>query len=117
MEGLPVQFNDLFAMHRFDSSVSNNLKGKLTSIDERAKKPEFPAVLHRAKYILMELALLQIYGELNTLAFGNYAFPIFSQGKPYGKLRLLVDQRKIKNLISEDYINDKQPVSTLADTA
>ena len=43
--------------------------------------------------------------------------PIFAQRKPNGCLRLLVDLRKINNLITEDYANDNHPVSTLSDAA
>ena len=37
--------------------------------------------------------------------------------KPNGKLRLLVDLRKINTLIADDYINNNHPVSTLTDAA
>ena len=39
------------------------------------------------------------------------------KGKPNGKLRLLVDLRKINTLIADDYINNNHPVSTLRDAA
>ena len=42
---------------------------------------------------------------------------MFAQKKPNGKLRLLVDLRKINNLISDDYVNNNHPVSTLTDAA
>ena len=54
---------------------------------------------------------------ITTLPFSKYASPIFAQKKLYGKLRLLVDLRKINNLISDDYINNNHPVSTLTDAA
>ena len=65
----------------------------------------------------MELALLHRYGINTTLPFSKYASPVFAQKKPNGKLRLLVDLRKINNLISDDYINNNLPVSTLTDAA
>ena len=46
-----------------------------------------------------------------------YASLTFAQKKPNGKLRLLVDLRKINNLISDDYINNSHPASTLTDAA
>ena len=61
--------------------------------------------------------MLHKYGILTTLPFSKYASPIFAQKKPKGKLRLLVDLRKINNLISDDYINNNHPVSTLVDAA
>ena len=42
---------------------------------------------------------------------------MFAQRKPNGKLRLLVDLRKITTLIAGDYINHNHPVSTLTDAA
>ena len=61
--------------------------------------------------------MLHKYGIKTTLPFSKYASPIFAQKEPNGKLRLLVDLRKINNLISEDYINNNHPVSTLVDAA
>ena len=57
------------------------------------------------------------YGIITTLPFSKYASPIFAQRKPNGKLRLLVDLRKINALISDDYINNNHPISTLSDAA
>ena len=67
--------------------------------------------------IFAKLAMLHRYGIITTPPFPNYESPIFAQKKQNGKLRLLVDFRKINNLISDDYINDKHPVSTLTDAA
>ena len=61
--------------------------------------------------------MLHIYGIITTLPFSKYTSPIFAQKKPNRKLRLLVDLRKINNLISDDYINKNHPVSTLVDAA
>ena len=65
----------------------------------------------------MELALLHRYGIITTLPFLKYASPLFAQKKPNSKLRLLVDLRKTKYLISDDYINNFHPVSTPTDAA
>ena len=67
--------------------------------------------------LTVELALMHRYGIITTLPFSKYASPIFAQRKPNGKLRLLVDLRKINALISDDYINNNHPVSTLSDAA
>ena len=64
---------------------------------------------------MLELAVLHKYGIIITLTFSKYASPIFAQKKSNGNLRLLVDLRKINNLISDDYINNNHPVSTLTD--
>ena len=57
------------------------------------------------------------YGIITVLPFSKYASPIFAQRKPNGKLRLLVDLRKINSLIADDYTNNNHPVSTLSDAA
>ena len=57
------------------------------------------------------------YGIITVLPFSKYVSPIFAQRKPNGKLRLLVDLRKINSLIADDYTNNNYPVSTLSDAA
>ena len=66
---------------------------------------------------IVELALMHKYGILTVLTFCKYASPIFAQRKPNGKLRLLVNLRKINSLIADDYINNNHSVSTLSDAA
>ena len=91
---------------------------KLTPKDESpACSQSLPTPINLKEDILVELALLHRYGIITTLPFSKYASPIFAQKKPNGKLRLLVDLRKINNLISDDYINNNHPVSTLTDAA
>ena len=57
------------------------------------------------------------YEIITALPFSKYASPVFAQRKPNGKLRLLVDLRKINTLIADDYTNNNHPVSTLSDAA
>ena len=57
------------------------------------------------------------YENITVLPFSKYASPIFAQKKPNGKLRLLVNLRKINTLIADDYTNKNHPVSTLSDAA
>ena len=57
------------------------------------------------------------YVIITVLPFSKYASPIFAQRKPNGKLRLLVDLRRINTLIADDYTNNNHPVSTLSDAA
>ena len=52
-----------------------------------------------------------------VLPFSKYPSPIFTQRKPNGKLRLLVDLRKINSLIADDYTNNNNPLSTLSGAA
>ena len=118
IETLLVEFHDIFARHRFDIGVNEEFTVKLTPKDESpAYSQSLPTPVNLKEDILVELALLHKYGIITTLPFSKYASPIFAQKKPNGKLRLLVDLRKINNLISDDYINNNHPVSTLTDAA
>ena len=91
---------------------------KLTPNDYRpAYSQSLPTPINLKDDITVELALLHKYGIITTLPFSKNASPIFAQRKPNGRLRLLVDLRKINNLITEDYTNNNHPVSTLSDAA
>ena len=118
VENLLVEFHDIFARHRFDIGINTEFKVQLTSLDNRpAYSQSLPAPINLKDDILVELALLHKYGIITTLPFSKYASPIFAQRKPNGKLRLLVDLRKIITFIADDYINNNHPVSTLTDAA
>ena len=118
VENLLVQFHDIFARHRFDIGINTEFKVQLTPLDNRpAYSQSLPAPINLKDVILVELALLHKYGIITTLTFSKYASPIFAKRKPNGKLRLLVDLRKINTLIADDYINNNHPVSTLTDAA
>ena len=118
IEDLLVEFHDIFARHRFDIGMNEEFTLKLTPKDDSpAYSQNLPTPINLKEDILVELALLQRYGIITTLPFSKYASPIFAQKKPNGKLRLLVDFRKINNLIADVYIINNHPVSTLTDAA
>ena len=118
IEEILMEFLDIFAVHRFDIGTNREFKIKLTPNDDRpAYSQSLPTPINLKDDITVELALLHKYGIITTLSFSKYASPIFAQRKPNGRLRLLVDLRKINNLITEDYINNNHPVSTLSDAA
>ena len=118
VENLLVEFLDIFARLRFDIGINTEFKVQLRPLDTRpAYSQSLPAPINLKDDILVELVLLHKYGIITTLPFSKYASPIFAQKKPNGKLRLLVDLRKINTLIADDYINNNHPVSTLTDTA
>ena len=118
IEQILVEFHDIFARHRFDIGINREFKVKLTPNDDSpAYSQSLPTPINLKDDITVELALLHKYGIITTLPFSKYASPIFAQRKPNGRLRLLVDLRKINNLITEDYINNNHPVSTLSDAA
>ena len=118
LEETIVEYNDIFARHRLDIGINNTFKVKLTPKDERPIYTQsLPVPINLKEDLTVELALMHRYGIITTLPFSKYASPIFAQRKPNGKLRLLVDLRKINALISDDYINNNHPVSTLSDAA
>ena len=113
-----VEYNDIFARHRLDIGINNNFKVKLTPKTEAPVYTQsLPVPINLKEDLTVELALMHRYGMITTLPFSKYASPIFAQRKPNGKLRLLVDLRKINALISDDYINNNHPISTLSDAA
>ena len=119
LEQTIVEYHDIFARHRLDIGINNSFKVKLTPKDERPIYTQsLPVPINLKEDLTVEqLAFMHRYGIITTLPFSKYASPIFAQRKPNGKLRLLVDLRKINALISDDYINNNHPVSTLSDAA
>ena len=117
-EEILIEFNDIFARHRPDIGINHDFKIKLTpKTDEPVYSQSLPCPTNLKEDLTVELALMHYFGIITTLPFSKYASPIFAQRKLNGRLRLLVDLRKINNLISDDYINDNHPVSTLNDAA
>ena len=118
VENLLVEFHDIFAQQIFDIGINTEFKVQHTPFDNRpAYSQSLPAPINLKDDILVEIALLHKYVIITTLPFSKYASPIFAQRKPNGKLRILVDLRKINTLIADDYINNNHPVSTLTDAA
>ena len=115
---LLVEFHDYFAQHHFDIGINTEFKVQLTPLDNRlAFSQRLPAPINLKDDLLVQPELLHKYGITVTLPFDKYASPIFAQRKPNGKLRLLVDLRKLNTVIADDYINNNHPVSTSTDAA
>ena len=115
VEDILVEYHEIFARHRMVIGMNTECKEKLTPKDDKAVYSQsLPMPIHLKEYLIVELALNK-YGIITVLPFSKYASPIFAQRKPNGKLRLLVDLRKINILIADDYTNNNHPVSTLSD--
>ena len=113
-----VDYHDIFARHRIDIGMNKEFKVKLTRKDDKAVNSQsLPMPIHLKEDLIVELALMHKYGIITVLPFSKYASPIFAQRKPKGKLRLLVDLRKINSLFADDYTNNNHPVSTLSNAA
>ena len=118
IENILVEYHDIFARHRMDIGMNTEFKVKLIPKDDKAVYSQsLPMPIHLKEDLIGELALMHKYGIITVLPFSQYASPIFAQRKPNGKLRLLVDLRKINSLIADDYTNNNHPVSTLSDAA
>ena len=112
------EYHDIFAQHRMDIGMNTEFKVKLTPKDDKAVYSQSLRMpIHPKEDLIVELALMHKYCIVTVLPFSKYASPIFAQRKPNGKLRLLVDLRKINSLIADDYTNNNHPVSTLSDAA
>ena len=115
VEDILVEHHDIFARLRMDIGLNTELKVKLTPKDDKAVyNQSLPMPIHLKEDLIVELALMHKYGIITVLPFSKYASPIFAQRKPNGKLRLLVDLRKINTLIADDYTNNSHPVSTVS---
>ena len=109
IEEILIEFNDIFARHRLDIGINHDFKIKLTpKTDDPVYSQSLPCPINLKEDLTVELALMHYFGIITTLPFSKYASPIFAQRKPNGRLRLLVDLRKI---------NNNHPVSTLTDAA
>ena len=118
VEHILVEYRDIFARHRMNIGMNTEFKVKLTPKDDKAVYSQsLPMPIHLKEDLTVELALMHKYGIITVLPFSKYASPIFAQRKPNGKLRLLVDLRKINTLIADDHTNIIHPVSTLSDEA
>ena len=118
IEDILVDYHDIFARHRMDIGMNKKFKVKLTPKDDKAVYSQsLPMPIYLKEDLIIELAQMNKHGIITVLPFSKYANPIFAQRKPNGKLRLLVDLRKISSLIADDYTNNNHPVSTLSDAA
>ena len=98
--------------------MNTEIKVKLTPKDNKVVySQKLPMPIHLKEDLIVEFAVMHKYGIITVLPFSKYASPIFAQRKPNGKLRLLVDLRKISTLIADDYINNNHTVSILSDAA
>ena len=118
IEFILIEHHDKFARHRMDFGMNTEFKVKLTPKDDKALYSQsLPMPIHLKEDLKVELALMHKYRIITVLPFSKYASPIFARRKPNGKLRLLVDLRKINSLIADDYTNNNHLVSTLSDAA
>ena len=113
---LLLEYNDIFAKHRFDVGYNTELKVKLTPAHDLPVYVQSPPTpIHLRDEILVELALMQYYGIVTLLPFSKYSSPIFAQRKSSGRLRILIDLRRVNHLLRNDYSNNNFPISDMID--
>ena len=118
IEALLVKYHTIFARHRLDIGINTDFKIKLTpKHDDPVYAQSQPTPTNLKDDLLVELALMQEYSIITTLPYSKYSSPIFAQRKPNGKLRILVDLRRINHLLKNDYNQHNHPVTTIADAA
>ena len=116
VEDILVEYHNILARHRMDIWMNTDFKVKLSPKDDKAVySQKLPMPIHLKEVLIVELALMHNNGIITVLPFSKYASPLLAQRKPNGKLRLLVDLRKINTLIADNYTSNNHPVSTLSD--
>ena len=116
MENLLVKYHKIFARHRLDLGKNTDCPVKLTPEHNRPIYSPNPATpIHLRDELIVELALMQYYDIITTLPFSRYSSPVFAQRKSSGKLRILIDLRRINHLLRHDYNNNNYPIPTMAD--
>ena len=118
IEELLVKYHTIFARHRLDICINTDFKIKLNpKHDDPVYAQSLPTPTNLKDDLLVELALIQEYVIITTLPYSKYSSPIFAQRKNNGKLRILVDLRRINHLLKNDYNKHNHPVTTIADAA
>ena len=74
-----------------------------------------PTPIHLRDELHIELVLMHYYGLITTLSQSKYSSPLFTHRKESGKLRLLIDLRRVNHLLKTDYLNANFPISNMQD--
>ena len=116
IEALLVKYHIIFAGHRLDIGINTDFKIKLLpKHDDPVYAQSLPTPTNFKDYLLVELALIRDYGIIMTLPYSKYSSPTVAQRKPNGKLRILVDLRRINHLVKNDYNQHNHTVTTIAE--
>ena len=116
MQHLLIEYYDILAKHRFDVGYNTELKVKLTPAHDLPVYVQSPPTpIHLRDEFLVELALMQYYGIVTLLPISKYSSPIFAQRKPSGKLRILIDLRRVNHLLRNDYSDNNFSISNMTD--
>ena len=118
MDDLLVKRHQIFARHRLDPGKNTDCIVKVTPENDKPVYKSNPTTpIHLRDKILLEFALMQYYDIITTLLFSKYSSPIFAQRKSSGKLRILIDLRRISHLLRHDYTDNNFPIPTMSDAS
>ena len=118
MENILVEYHNCFARNRIEIEINTDFKVKLNPKDDKVVYSQSLSMpIHLKEDLIAEFALMHKYGIIKVLPFSKFASSILPQRKSNGKLRLLVDLRKINSLIADEYTNNNHPVGTLSGVA
>ena len=112
-----IEYSDICAKHRFDVGYNTDLKIKLTpehDLPVYVQGPPTPIQLRDEFHV--ELALVHYYGLITTLPQSKYSSPLFAHRKESGKLRILIDLRRVNHLLKTDYQNANFQISNMTDS-
>ena len=113
-----MEFSVIFGKHRFDVGFNTELKVKLTPEHELPVYVQSPITpIHLRDELLVELALMHYYNLITTLPHSNYSSPVFAQRKELGKLRILIELRRINHLLRNAYMDSNFPISNMSDAS
>ena len=112
-ENILLEYHEILARHRMDIGMNTEFKVKFTPKDDKGVYSQnLPMAIQLKEDLIVQLVLMHKYGINTVLPFPKYGSPVFTNKKPEGKIRLLVDLRRIYTLIADDYSNNNYPIST-----
>ena len=118
VEDILVEYHDVFARDIISIGMNTEFKVRIwAKIDAAVYFQSLPMPIHLKDNLIGELVLMNKCGIIKLLLFPKYSSRIFAQWKFHGKLRILVDCRRIKTLFADDYTKYNHPVSSLSDGA
>ena len=74
-----------------------------------------PTPIHLREQLNIEIALMHYCGLITILSQSKFISPIIAHRKEAGKLRTLIDLRRVNNLFKIDYHRTNFPISNMTD--
>ena len=108
MQNLLVNYNSNFARHWSGLLINMDCFIKLTPEHTQLEyTPYLSTPIQLRDEMLIELALMQDYEIITTLLFSKYSSPLLAPQTLSGKLRILIDLRRINHFLRQNYTINK----------